>query len=159
MRGAEFPETTLAGVDMSQGQIVISSGHQQIHPGRCIGAVVGAAAEAGVEHADIETAPHRSGIAWYQVFSHRPVRKAASMDRHTQFGQLAGMRGAGTEDMDVGLLGQLSRDDTFRIVIAPNHKNGNAVRIQAGELLVDKKTCAEIAPVTVVEIRPPESPY
>ena len=41
--------------------------------------------------------------------------------------------------MDMVLLGQLARDDAFRIVIASDHKNKDAVGCQSCELLVDKQ--------------------
>ena len=54
--------------------------------------------------------------------------------------------------MDMVLLGQLARDDAFRIVIASDHKNKDAVGCQSCELLVDKQASTEVDPVTVVQI-------
>jgi hypothetical protein len=114
--------------------------------------VRGVALQRGVQHADVEPAGHRIGIAHGQVLQRRRVLEAAPVQGHAQGVDAEGLGPAGVEDVDVGRKAQPARHLALGVVVAVEQIDRDAGLVQPAHLAHEEVAGVEVAPGAVVEV-------
>jgi hypothetical protein len=142
----------LPGVDVAEREVVVAAGCQRRHAGRCVGIVVGAAGQAGVQHADVEQTRHRRVVAGHEVFVDGTLRKAAAMQRHAEVVEADGLAAARAEQMHALDRGQLAGDLALGVVVALGDEDPHAGPRQTNELLTKEQAGPEVLPVAIEDV-------
>ena len=138
-------------VDVPERPIVVSVPGELLERAGRIVVVVGVAAKARVQQADVREPRDRSGVSGGEVFGHRPGREALAVNGHSEVVEHDAFGPVVTQDVDARQL-QVARDHAGGVVVAADHHNLDALLSQTRELRAQVQAGAEVLPVAVVHV-------
>ena len=139
-------------VDMAQRPVLVALGVQLGRRAGGVAGVLGVALQRGVQHADVEPAGHRRGVAGHQVVGGGGVLEALAVQRHLERGDAKGLGAARGKHLHVVRQLQAARDFAFGVVVAVEQVYRDARLAQPPHLAHEEQAGVIVLPIAVVQI-------